>query len=168
VEGSNSDPGEEFFASLGNQQPKLALLPLGWDQRHKVAGSFYAGSARWGISLLGIWGSGFPYTPSFPQAAIVGPDVPPEFPTNSRRIPATLQVDLRAHYTLALGPVQPRLFVQVFNALDSRNAVNVFADTGQPDLSFVQPFGSVDPGYFMRPEHFSEPRRVHLGLQFQF
>ncbi len=168
VEGSNSDPTEEFFSAQGNQQPKLALLPLGWDQRHKVAGSFYVGGRNWGASTLAVWGSGFPYTPSFPEASNVGSDVPPEFPSNSRRIPSSLQVDLSAHYAIDVGGVRPRLFVQVFNLLDSRNALFVFADTGQPDLTFEQPFGSVDPGYFVRPEFYSEPRRVHLGIEFSF
>jgi hypothetical protein len=168
VEGSNSDPAEEFFAALGNQQPRLALLPLNWDQRHKVAASFYTGGVRWGASVLAVWGSGFPYTPSFPRGAIFGPDVPPEFPTNARRMPPSVQVDLRLHYLFEVGSVRPRIFLQVYNALDARNALNVFSDTGQPDLSFVLPFGSADPGYFVRPEHFSEPRRMHLGIEFSF
>jgi hypothetical protein len=58
--------------------------------------------------------------------------------------------------------------MQIFNALDSRNAQSVFADTGEPDLTFEQPFGSVDPGYFVRPDFYSEPRRMHLGIEFNF
>ncbi|MEX1055578.1 MAG: TonB-dependent receptor, partial [Rhodothermales bacterium] len=168
VEGSNSDPSEEFFASQGNQQPKLALLPLSWDQRHKIAGSVFTGGRNWGASVLAVWGSGFPYTPFFPEAAIVGSDVPPEFPTNSRRIPSGFQVDLSAHYEINVSGLRPRIFLQVYNLLDSRNANAVFTDTGEPDLTFVQPFASVDPGYFVRPEFYSEPRRVHLGVEIKF
>lgn len=168
VEGSNSDPAEQFFSAQNNEQPKLALLPLGWDQRHKVAGSFYVGGSAWGASALAIWGSGFPYTPSYPEAAIYGNDVPPEFPANSRRIPSTFQLDLSAHYEFDVAGVQPRVFLQVFNVLDMRNPVNVFSDTGEPDLTFVQPFASVDPGYFVRPEFYSEPRRMHLGVELKF
>jgi hypothetical protein len=168
VEGSNSNPDEEFFSAQGNEQPKLALLPLSWDQRHKFAGSFYVGGRNWGASTLAIWGSGFPYTPSFPEAANVGSDVPPEFPSNSRRIPASLQVDLSAYYSFDVRGIRPRLFMQIFNVLDARNAQSVFADTGEPDLTFEQPFGSVDPGYFVRPDFYSEPRRMHLGIEFNF
>ncbi len=168
AEGSASDPSEQFFAAQNLEQPKLALLPLGWDQRHKVAGSIFVGRDHWGASALAVWGSGFPYTPSFPEAAQVGADVPPEFPTNSRRIPSSFQVDLSAHYELSVAGVRPRLFLQIYNVLDNRNPVNVFADTGQPDITFVQPFGSVDPGYFVRPEFYSEPRRMHLGLELKF
>lgn len=168
VEGSNSDPAEEFFAGLGNEQPKLALLPLGWDQRHKIAGSMYTGGSRWGASVLWIWGSGFPYTPSFPEAALFGSDVPPEFPTNSRRIQPSFQVDLTAHYEFDFGRIKPRVFVQVFNLLDNRNALSVFSDTGEPVVTFTAPFVSSDPGFFVRPDHYSEPRRAHMGVKFRF
>ncbi len=169
VEGSNSNPAEEFFALQGNQQPKLALLPLDWDQRHKVAGSVYVGGRDWGASVLGIFGTGFPYTPSFPEAVLVGADVPPEFPSNSRRQPSSFQVDLNAYRRFSLGPVQPRVFIQVYNLFDARNATNVFSDTGKPDVTlFQQQTASFDPGYFVRPEFYVEPRRVHLGLEFNF
>ena len=169
VEGSNSDPSEEFFASQGNAQPKLALLPLSWDQRHKLAGSVYVGGTNWGGSLLGVFGTGFPYTPSFPEAVLVGADVPPEFPTNSRRQPSTFQVDMNLFRRFDVGPVQPRVFLQVYNLFDARNAGAVFSDTGEPDVTlFQQQTASFDPGYFVRPDFYSEPRRIHLGLEFNF
>ena len=168
VEGSNSNPDEEFFASQSNEEPRLTLLALGWDQRHKVAGSFYVGGAGWGASLLGVWGSGFPYTPSFPEAAIFGSDVPPEFPTNSRRQPSSFQVDVDAYKEFTFGRLRPRVFVQIFNLFNAQNAVSVFDDTGEPDITFSAPIVSADPGFFMRPNFFSEPRRAHLGVRFQF
>ncbi|HUF10222.1 MAG TPA: hypothetical protein VMO47_12945, partial [Rhodothermales bacterium] len=94
--------------------------------------------------------------------------VPPEFPTNSRRIPSSFQVDLSAHYEINVSGLRPRIFLQVYNLLDSRNANAVFSDTGEPDLTFVQPFASADPGYFVRPEFYSEPRRMHLGVEIKF
>ena len=168
VEGSNSSPEEEFFAAANREEPRLALLPLAWDQRHKVAGAFFAGGRNWGASLLAVWGAGFPYTPSFEEAAIAGSDVPPEFPTHARRQPSTLQLDLDAYREFNVGPVRPRVFVQVTNVLDRRNAQTVFADTGLPDVTFSAPIISADPGFFTRPNNFSEPRRIHAGLKIQF
>ncbi len=169
VEGSNSNPADFFFALRGNSQPKLALLPLNWDQRHKVAGAFYLGGSDWGASTRFRAESGFPYTPSFPEAAIVGNDVQPEFAENSRRIPGTWEVDLSAHKDFDLGPIQPRVFVEVFNVFDRRNVQNVFSDTGEPDVTLTQfQTGSFDPGYFVRPDFYREPRRIQLGLQFNF
>lgn len=168
VEGSNSNPDEEFQALQGNQQPALALLPLGWDQRHKVAGSVFVGGKTWGASVLAVFGSGFPYTPDFSEAVLVGEDVPPEFPQNSRRIPSTFQVDVSASKSFDLGPISPRVFLQVYNLLDARNANGVFGDTGEPDVTLNAPFGSSDPGFYVRPDFYTEPRRAHLGLEFKF
>ena len=168
AEGSNSDPSEEFFALQGNAQPSLTLLPLRWDQRHKVTGAVYAGGRDWGASLLAVFGAGFPYTPAFSEAAIVGSDVQPEFPANSRRMASSFQLDLGAHRDIDLGAVRPRIFLQVNNVLDRRNVERVFGDTGRPDVTFNQPIASADPGLFVRPNHFSEPRRVHLGIQLNF
>ena len=168
VEGSNSDPTEEFFAAGNEEEPRLALLPLGWDQRHKVAGSFFVGGRNWGASALIVWASGFPYTPSFEEAALVGADVQPEFPTNARRQPSTFQIDVDIYREFSIGPVRPRLFLHVYNALDRRNAVTVYGDTGLPGITFSAPIQSADPGYFSRPNHYSEPRRVHAGVRLQF
>ncbi len=168
VEGSSSNPDEQFHAQQANQQPTLALLPLEWDQRHKVAGSFFMGGDGWGASALAVWGSGFPYTPSFPEAALVGEDVPPEFPQNSRRIPSTFQIDLTVSKSFTMGRFEPRLYLQVFNVLDNRNPVSVYGDTGRPDITFSAPFVSSDPGYYVRPNHYAEPRRAQFGLDFKF
>lgn len=170
VDGSNSNPADEFFALLNNQQPTLALLPLSWDQRHKIAGAIYgATDSGWSGSLRMRTESGFPYTPSFPSAAVVGNDVQPEFSQNSRRMPEAFEVDLSISKEFNLGPVQPRVFVEVFNLLDTRNVNSVYSDTGQPDLTLEQfRQGNVDPGFWVRPEFYREPRRVQVGLDFRF
>ncbi|MFQ5568059.1 MAG: TonB-dependent receptor domain-containing protein [Rhodothermales bacterium] len=169
AEGSNSNPDDDFFARQANRQPTLALLPLGWDQRHKVAGSFYVGGNGWGGSVLAVYGSGFPYTPSFGTAVLAGENVQTEFPTNSRRQPSSFQVDMNVYTEFNFAGVRPRLFLQVFNLFDNRNAVAVFGDTGQPDITLDQRrTGQFDPGFFVRPDFFSEPRRVHLGIDFRF
>ena len=168
VDGSNSNPDEEFFAAANQQEPRLALLPLAWDQRHKVAGALFVGGKNWGGSALMVWGTGFPYTPSFEEAALVGSDVQPEFPTHARRQPSTLQVDVDLFREFNLGRVRPRVFVHIFNVLDARNALAVYGDTGRPDVTFSAPLVSADTGYFSRPNFFSEPRRVHAGIRVQF
>jgi outer membrane receptor protein involved in Fe transport len=169
VEGSNSNPADEFFASQGNNQPTLALLPLDWDQRHKIAGAIYFGGDNWGGSLRFRAESGFPYTPSFAQAALVGNDVQPEFPRNSRRIAETFEADINIYKQFDLGRVRPRVFLEVFNLLDTRNVQGVFADTGEPDVTLDQTRTSLfDPGYYVRPLNYREPRRVQLGLELRF
>ena len=169
VEGSNSNPADEFFAILNNSQPTLALLPLNWDQRHKLAGAFYAGADTYGGSIRFRYESGFPYTPTFASAALTGNDVQPEFPSNSRRAYTTFEVDLNLYKEFVMGRVRPRVFLEVFNLLDARNVATVFADTGEPDVTLDQlRTGQFDPGWFVRPDHYREPRRVQLGVEVRF
>ena len=169
VDGSNSNPQDEFFATQANNQPTLALLPLEWDQRHKLAGAFYAGGNTYGGSIRFRFESGFPYTPSFESAAIVGNDVQPEFPTNSRRIAANYEVDINLYKEFPLGRMRPRVFLEIFNLLDTRNVTNVFSDTGEPDVTINQLRATAfDPGFYVRPENYREPRRVQLGVEVRF
>ena len=169
VEGSNSNPADEFFALQNNDQPSLALLPLNWDQRHKLAGAFYVGGDAYGGSIRFRYESGFPYTPTFASAALVGNDVQPEFPSNSRRLPTALEVDLNLYKEFPVGRLRPRVFLEAYNVLDARNVVGVFADTGEADVTLDQlRTGQFDPGYYVRPEHYREPRRVQMGLEVRF
>ena len=169
VDGSNSNPADAFFSSLGNNQPTLALLPLNWDQRHKFSGAFYLGGDTWGASTRFRIESGFPYTPTFLEAATSGNDVQPEFPTNSRRIPATYEFDLSLYKDFQLGRLTPRVFVDVFNIFDRRNVQSVFSDTGEPDVTIQQlQTGSFDPGFFVQQTNYREPRRIQAGIEFKF
>lgn len=169
VEGSNSNPADAFFAEQAQQQPALSLLPLDWDQTHKLAGAVYGNYRNLDSSLRFRFASGFPYTPSFPTAAVTGNDVQPEFAENSRRIPSTSEVDWSLGYNLTFAGLDSKIFFDVFNVFDKRNATNVYSDTGEPDLT-LEEFrqGSVDPGFWVRPEFFAEPRRVQMGIEFKF
>lgn len=169
AEGSNSNPADEFFASQGNAEKRLALLPLNWDQRHKVAGAFYLGGDNWGASTRFRIGSGFPYTPSFVEATLAGNDVPPEYPTNSRRIPLTYEFDANVYYEFDLGRVRPRVTLDIFNLFDTRNVTGVYSDTGEPDVTLQQfQLGAYDPGFWVRPFNYVEPRRIQAGIEIKF
>lgn len=169
AEGSNSAPDEEFFTRQNNEQPTIALLPLNWDQRHTASGSFFVGSNGWGLSTLIRYGSGYPYTPFFGQAETRGQNVSSNFPRNSRRIAPSLDIDLYAFKDIHFGGVNPRIFVQVYNALDAANPQSVFADTGKPDITIEQRrVGAFDAGWFVRPDFYSEPRRIQVGIDLRF
>ena len=169
AEGSNSNPEEDFFAQQSGAAPRIVLVPLEWDQRHTLNGSVVVGGETWGASTLARLGSGYPYTPVI-SSSDGGFEIPPPEATNSARRPVTFQLDLYAYKDLPVGGVTPRVFLQVYNLLDNRNPTQVFGDTGLPDVTrdaqALQ--GDYDPGYFVRPDFYSEPRRVQLGLQVNF
>ncbi|HIG75636.1 MAG TPA: TonB-dependent receptor [Bacteroidetes bacterium] len=174
AEGSNSDPNDAFtdrqFADPDdpeNQGPPLRIIPLGWDQRHTFNASVYVGGDGWGTSLLGRFGSGYPYTPTRPDPDPIG--VLPAVATNASRRSSTAALDLYAFKQFDFGGVKPRLFLQVYNLLDSRIENGVYGDTGVADITFDGPNLDVnDPGYYVRPDFYAEPRRVQLGLSASF
>lgn len=169
AEGSNSNPEEDFFAQQDGAAPRIVLVPLEWDQRHTLNGSVVVGGKTWGASTLARLGSGYPYTPVI-SASDGGFEIPPPEATNSARRPITFQMDVYAYKDLPVGGFTPRVFLQVYNLLDNRNVTAVFGDTGRADVTrdaqALQ--GDYDAGYFVRPDFYSEPRRVQLGLQVSF
>ena len=168
AEGSNSGPEQEFFARRNGEPATIALAPLNWDQLHTLNGSMFVGGSGWGVSALARYGSGYPYTPAFSQAVEQGANVVGTLPTNSRRRPTTLRIDMYGYKDLpTLAGVTPRLFAQAYNVLDARNANSVYSDTGLPNVTLT-PVPSADPGYYARPSYYSEPRRIQLGVELKF
>jgi outer membrane receptor for ferrienterochelin and colicin len=167
AEGSNSNPEEEFFALQGNSEPTRQIIPLGWDQRHTLNAYFNFGSADWGVSLLGRFGSGLPYTPDIGFATRLGQNLSNALLKNSRRKPANFTFDLKLFRTLRTSRVRWTLFANVFNVFDQRNELNVFADTGTARKSLRETLPH-DEGFFVRPDFYSEPREIQLGVQVAF
>lgn len=174
AEGSNSNPDEEFGALQSNKEPVRAILPLEWDQTHTLNGAFFFGGKDWNLSLLGQFGSGYPYTPTQNTATTQGISVSTDLQRNSRRKPTTYNVDMNFQYALPLPTIEGYLFVKVFNLLDRRNELNVFSDTGTASKTYnIQ--GTDDDNrlntiaeFYTHPEWFSAPRQVQIGLKFNF
>ena len=168
ADGSNSDPNDAITARQGGEAPRLQVIPLNWDQRHTFNASVFTGGKSWGTSLIARLGSGYPYTPSLgrnPQDVGVLPAVP----NNASRRPSSATVDLYAFKSFNVGPATPRVFFQVYNLLDARNVNGVFGDTGLPDVTFVNAsLAQDDPGYYVRPDFYAEPRRLQLGVEVNF
>ena len=167
AEGSNSEPNDAITARRGGDAPRLNVIPLNWDQRHTFNASVYVGGAGWGGSLLGRLGSGYPYTPFEADTDRIG--VLPAVPSNAYRRSSSLSVDLYAFREFTLGGVRPRVYLQAYNLLDARNTTSVYGDTGEAGVTFVGPNLEVnDPGFYVRPDFYAEPRRVQLGMSVSF
>ena len=166
AEGTNSSPDEAILSRQGDAEPRLLLIPLDWDQRHTFNANVFVGGDGWGLSSIGRFGAGYPYTPA---PSVLQEFATPTFPTNAYRRPATAEVDLYAFRDFEVGPVRPRFYFQVYNLFDARNANSVYADTGRPDVTFNgQDVSRTDPGFYFRPDFFSQPRRVQLGIEVTF
>jgi hypothetical protein len=134
------------------------LIPLNWDRRHTLNG--YVSLDRnslWGLSLLGTYGSGLPYTPT-PKSE----DLVVGLLENSGRKPAYVSFDISGYWNVLKQP-EVQLNFQVKNLLDRLNENNVFARTGRAgydiDWQDTQSELVVDPG------NYSRPREVILGFR---
>jgi len=177
VEGSNSNPDEELAAQQNNSEPPRALTPLDWDQTHVANLSVGVGSGDWGVFALGRYASGYPYTPVINQAESRGEDAARAVQKNSRRQPDQLTVDLRLFKNFQIGFVNLSLSARVFNLFDARNEVTVYGQTGRAyatpqalGAGSVDKAGRVNPveQYIIRPDYYSEPREIQLGVELNF
>jgi len=151
---SNADAARN--AVEGGKEVNKYLIPLNWDRRHTLNASVSLERGPWGLSLLGTYGSGLPYTPTpRSEELVVG------LLENSGRKPAYFNLDLSGFVN-----VDDRLQFnfQVKNLLDRLNEINVFARTGRAgydiDWQDTQSELAVDPG------NWSRPREVIVGFRF--
>ncbi|MDZ7797857.1 MAG: hypothetical protein U5N56_12870 [Candidatus Marinimicrobia bacterium] len=167
AEGTASDPYAYMNAIAGGSDPEVQLLPLAWDQRHTVNVVGGYNTAFWGVNAVANYGSGLPYTPRASE------DIT-SLLENSETKPATVNVDLRGFYRFRFAGMRPELFVRITNIFDRLNEVGVYDDTGRAGftgdrerieaLNVLTPVNSIEE-YFINPYHYSEPRRIEIGVR---
>ncbi|MFZ1518592.1 MAG: TonB-dependent receptor [Ignavibacteriaceae bacterium] len=174
AEGSNSNPEDEYNSAIGSGEPSLFLIPMDWDQSHILNASLYLSYDGWGASLLARYGTGLPYTPSVTQYT-ADRGITSGLLRNSRYRPSQFSLDLKVDKSFNLMGVDMVAFIKIFNLLDSKIAVNVFGDTGQPDFTTETQNVGEDSNrpntveeYIKYPYHYGEPRNVQLGFEISF
>lgn len=161
AQGNASDRQEALRAIEGNREPEKMLVPLNWDRRHTLNGTFTLDlNGRGGITLLGSFGSGLPYTPE-----IQSDDVRVGLNENSGRKPIYLNLDLNGYYALLRGAQRLQLTLQVLNLTDRANENNVFGSTGRAGFD-LNPHSNDD--FWPDPNNWSRPREITVGLEYTF
>ena len=166
AEGNASDPRSVLLDEQAGIESEKQLVPLDWDRRHQLNTTFTLGSpGKWVATLIGKLGSGLPYTPSLADERISV--------ENSGRRRGTVTFDLFARKTFVLSGLRLSMIARIFNLLDTRNEVNVFTDTGRtfPNLQFLPGEAqglNTKEQFLTRPDFFSPPRQITLGLSFSF
>jgi len=169
AEGNASDPEDQFSdaASVPPNESEIQTVPLDWDQRHTVNLSINFGQPKsWSVGLIGKMGSGLPYTPT--SRATRGFR---ETFKNSERKPFQLNFDLQASKHFHVAGLRYTFFAKIFNVLDRRNQNQVFRDTGDAKRTLdifstgeARGLNTLEE-FFLRPDFFSEPRRIQLGFK---
>lgn len=172
AKGNASDPAATRNQIAGGERPEIKLIKLNWDQTHTVNVTFsYASDDNWGFSVIGQYGSGFPYTPTISQNVST-------LLTNSELKPSSTNVDLRAYKDFVFGDYRLSLFTRVYNVFDIKNQVNVYNDSGTADFT-IDEFTKRNSGnpdklvnsldeYYRNPSYYSEPRRIEFGASIFF
>lgn len=167
---SNSDPEAARNAVAGGALPEVQLTPMPWDQRHSINATFSYGAPTWGFSVISQYGSGTPYTPRATQdiTALL---------TNSEKKPSYFNADARAYKDISFGSTQLTLFLKLYNIFDRLNEWNVYDTTGRAGFTTdqqivenqnpLQTVNTVDD-WFTNMTHYSEPRRIELGVTYSF
>lgn len=177
AEGSASDPVDGFNDIQANREPRRNIIPMDWDRRHVLNATIYGAYEGWGASIIGRYESGLPYTPNPVQGTQRGSDVNTgslSLSENSKRRPTLITIDLQLNKEIEL-PILDKstrltFFARVYNLLDTRNEQGVWDDTGRATYTLRNTVSgaNADPRYIIRPDFYSSPRRVQVGLSLNF
>jgi hypothetical protein len=177
AEGTYSNPTDAFYALQGNQEPRLNLIPLNWDQRHTLNARVVFTTAGWTCALIGQLWSGRPYTPTFPTGEARGEAAFSGLRENMSRRPQWKMVDLTLSKKISFKPIYVDLFLNVYNLFDIENQLNVYSDTGtagyttniNPDKIPYDPLriGTVAE-LIKQPSWYGAPRQIQAGLALGF
>lgn len=181
AKGSASDPNFLQLVQVATrlsdepiQFPERQILPLDWDQRHTVNLVVNVGEPNdWGVSFLGRYGSGLPYSPTSVEEL----QLPDREFKNSDRKPSRYSLDFKAQKNFQIGSVVLNVFLQVDNVFDHLNENYVYSTTGRATRNARLPYDEKiqrqmleQGGQFTmaewdnRPGWFSPPRRIRFGV----
>ena len=171
AKGDASDPAQIRNQLVSGQRPEQQLVRLNSDQTHTLNLTFsYSSSDNWGFSIIGQYGSGFPYTPL--QSLNISTLL-----TNSEVKPATYNMDLKAYKDFFFNKIRMMLFARIYNLFDIENQINVYNDSGRADFT-MEEFIDRQRGlpalvnsvqdYYTNPTYYSQPRRIEVGVSLYF
>ena len=181
------DPYYTYLTSITDTLSPVREYALDFDQRHTInavmsyrvpsdwqADLFGMGlPGAWGVTMVGNYGSGLPYTPTDDAGNRLGD-------LNEGRLPATYSVDMRFNkdFSLRSNNMSMSFFVEVDNLFNRRNVINVYSRTGLANNDGINNTASLgvsqedldyyDDLYDNDPQNYSPPRTIRTGLQLTF
>lgn len=102
--------------------------------------------------------SGYPYTPGGRDVGYVV--------NNSLRLPSTYSIDAEIGKDITLtGITTVRVFTEILNLTNHKNIVDVYSDTGDPDVTLS---GNLSKAYQLNPSNYGSPRIIRIGAAIKF
>ncbi len=165
--GDASDPASAFLDAEAGREPQKQLVPLNWDRTHSLNLTVTAGDAKvWSASLIGRLGSGLPYTPTQQNVRTAV--------ENSERKPAYMNFDIYAYRNFIVSGLNFNAFIRIYNLLDQENELDVYSDTGRANYTLTALTSGTIFGvntlndYLTRPNFYSDPRQILVGIGMEF
>jgi outer membrane receptor protein involved in Fe transport len=183
--GSSSDPNTLYLIETATrvggdavQFPDRQIQALDWDQRHTLNSFINVGQpGDWTIGFVGWLNSGQPYSPQFLERF----DITEREYLNSGEKPLNWSVDLKGQKFFAIAGVGLMAFLQIDNLFDNLNEVDVFNTSGRanqntrlPEDEALERERLTQEGHFTlsevdsRPNYYSSPRLIRLGIDIRF
>jgi outer membrane receptor for ferrienterochelin and colicin len=174
----NDVSSDAFFIDLasGRQSEKVPIY-LNWDKSHQLNATVSFGDiSNWNVTLVGKIGTGLPYTPQIFDKEIY-------LESNSDRRPVQSSVDLLAEKTFSFEGVDLVIFAKIYNLFDTMNENSVYSTTGRATYTLDETRGPAVAAnelaaripevktateYYTRPDFYSPPREVRVGLSIEF
>ncbi|NQT27236.1 TonB-dependent receptor [candidate division KSB1 bacterium] len=177
VEGTYSNPDDAFQALNNEEEPRINLIPLGWDQRHTLNAVVTAGYAGWVTTLMWNYSSGQPYTPGYAIGTFVGGSTFTGLRENSARLPNTSSLDIRLQKRIHVNGLDMTVFSTVYNVFDQKGETSVYSETGTAKYStnIDAQYAGYNPtrigtytDFVRQPNWYIPPRQVQIGLRIGF
>ncbi len=171
AEGNSSDPRDTYLKSQTTPPTEITkqLIFLDWDRTHSLnLTARMHDKDFWNLGIIGQFGSGFPYTPEqegyYPSRE------------NDERKPYYINVDVNFAISFRYGRMKTTLFTNIYNIFDFNNEVNIFQDTGRATYTLAERYHSDEAvkcintvsDYYYRPDYLGSPRKVVVGMKFEF
>ncbi len=167
AEGNSSDPNAIRNQYLNGERPEIQMIRLDFDQTHTVNFNFsYASQQDWGFSVIGRYGSGYPYTPD--QSINISSIL-----TNKETKPESFNMDLNMFKRFQYRNISIKLYSRIYNLFDIINENIVYGNSGTADFSLdeylytqrnaPEIINTIEE-YYRNPVFYSEPRRIEVGL----
>ncbi len=155
AKGNASDPREIFYLAQSKTLPPKRIVPLNWDQRHTFNAFVTLSQPKWGVSFIGNFHTGYPFTP-LGEIEL----------SNSQYRKSQYAVDMRAYYRLRFGKFRWTWFVQVENLLDNLRS-DVKPEIDPYDLISHEPVINTLYDYRYNVEREPMPRLIKTGFRFE-
>ncbi len=160
AEGNGSDPLQALADLANGNEATKWLVPLNWDERHNLTATLTLSDHVWGISMIGSFRTGLPFTPNnLPEL------------DNDDRLLSVYNINMQVFRNFNLGNIRLQIFARVENLFDTYSQDNIPRIDPQQVFGFninhLNLLNSIEE-FRNNPANYPMPRLVKLGMKIEY